>query len=54
MRLAAAAWRHRTAAAEALTGQRWIEALHHAREANRLHRTEGGDDLLLLARLLAR
>jgi hypothetical protein len=53
MRLWADAWRYRAAAAAALAGQRWSEALHHAREANRLHRTEAGDDLLLIARLLA-
>ena len=53
MRLSAEAWRHRTAAAGSLAGERWSEALDHAREANRLHRTQSGDDLLLLARLLA-
>lgn len=52
MRLAAEAWRHRTAAAGFLAGERWSEALHHAREANRLQRTEAGTDLLLIARLL--
>lgn len=51
MRVAAAAWRHRAAAADALAGGLWGEALHHAREANRLQRTEAGDDLLLIARL---
>jgi len=52
MRLAAAAFHHRTAATEALTAGRWSEALHHANEANRLHRTERGDELLLVARLV--
>ena len=52
MRLSAAAWRHRAAAADSLAGGRWIEALHHAREANRLQRTEAGDDLMLIARLV--
>jgi hypothetical protein len=54
MRVAAEAWRERTAAADSLAGGRWIEVLHHAREANRLHRTEAGDDLILMARLLSR
>jgi hypothetical protein len=52
MRVAAAAFHHRTAAAEALTAGRWSEAARHASEANRLHRTERGDELLLLARLV--
>jgi hypothetical protein len=52
MRAAAAAFHHRTAAAEALTAGRWNEAARHATEANRLHRTERGRELLLLARLL--
>ena len=51
MRVAAAAWRHRAAAAEAIAGGRWSEALHHARAANRLQRTDAGHDLLLIARL---
>jgi hypothetical protein len=53
MQLAAAAWRHRTAAAAALIAGRWNEGMHHAGEANRLHRTEAGDALLLVARLSA-
>jgi len=52
MRIAAAAFHHRTAATAALTAGRWSEALHHADEANRLHRTERGDELLLVARLV--
>jgi len=52
MRVATEAWRHRLAAAGSLAGERWSEALQHAREANRLQRTEGGDGLLLLALLL--
>jgi hypothetical protein len=52
MRAAAAAFHHRAAAAEALTTGRWIDALHHATEANRLHRTERGEELLLVARLV--
>lgn len=52
MRVAAAAFHHRTAAGEALNAGRWSDALHHANEANRLHRTERGDALLLLARLV--
>jgi len=52
MRVAAAAFHHRTAAGEALTAGRWSDALQHATEANRLHRTERGDALLLLARLV--
>jgi hypothetical protein len=51
MQLAAAAWRHRAAAAAALIAGRWSEAMHHAVEANRLHRTEAGDELLLVAQL---
>ena len=51
MLLAAAAWRHRTAAATA--AGRWGEAAHHAAEANRLHRTDAGEELLLVARLVA-
>jgi hypothetical protein len=51
MRLAAAAFHHRTAAIEALTAGRWSEARHHANEANRLHRTERGDALLVVARV---
>ena len=51
MHIAAAAFHHRTAAGEALTTGRWSVALHHATEANRLHRTERGDSLLLLARM---
>jgi hypothetical protein len=53
MRLSAEAWRCRAAAAASLAGLLWDEALHHAREANRLQRTQAGDDLLLIARLLA-
>jgi len=53
MRVAAEAWRHRLAAAGSLAGKRWSEALHHAQEANRLQRTKAGDDLVLIARLLA-
>jgi predicted amidophosphoribosyltransferase len=53
MQLAAMAWRHRNAAAAALSAGRWDEALDHAAEANRLHRTEASDELLLLARLSA-
>jgi len=49
MRLAAEAWRRRTAAAEAIRAGRWNEALDHAREANRLHRTEAGEKLMLIA-----
>jgi hypothetical protein len=52
MRAAAAAFHHRAAAAEALTTGRWNDALHHATEANRLHRTERGEELLLVARLV--
>jgi len=52
MRLAAEAWHHRTAAAEALRSGQWREALDHAHEANRLHPTEAGADLLLLSRLV--
>lgn len=52
MRAAAAAYHHRTAAAAALTAGRWSEALRHASEANRLHRTERGEELLLVARLV--
>jgi hypothetical protein len=52
MRLAAAAFHHRKAATAALTTGRLSEALHHANEANRLHRTERGDALLLMARLV--
>jgi hypothetical protein len=52
MRVAAEAWRERATAADSLAGGRWSETLHHAREANRLNRTEAGDDLLLIARLL--
>lgn len=54
MQLAAAAWRHRTAAAAALTAGNWDEAAHHAAEANRLQRTDAGDELLLVARLVIR
>jgi hypothetical protein len=54
MHLSAVAWRHRIAAAGCLAGERWVEALRHAREANRLQRTEAGDGLLLVALLLAR
>lgn len=53
MRVAAAAFHHRMAATEALTAGRWSEALDHANEANRLHRTERGDELLLVVRLIA-
>ena len=53
MRLSAEAWRSRAAAAASLAGRRWNEAIHHAREANRFQRTQAGDDLLLIARLLA-
>ena len=53
MRVCAAAWRHRRAAAAALAAGQWSDAVHHAREAKQLQRTEAGDDLLLLARLLA-
>ena len=42
------------AAAAALAAGQWSDALRHAREAKQLQRTEAGDDLLLLARLLAR
>jgi hypothetical protein len=52
MRLAAAALHHRTAATAALTAGRWNEALHHASEANRLHRTERGEVLVLVARVV--
>lgn len=52
MQLAAAAWRHRTAAAAALIAGRWNEAVQHAAEANRLHRTDAGDELLVVARLV--
>jgi len=52
MRVAATAFHHRIAAVEALTAGRWSEAAHHANEANQLHRTERGDGLLLLARLV--
>jgi rRNA maturation endonuclease Nob1 len=38
MRVAAAAWRHRVAALEALHEGRVEEGLHHIREASRLHR----------------
>jgi uncharacterized protein (UPF0212 family) len=40
MRVAAAAWRHRVAAIQALEAGRVGDALHHAREANRLYNTE--------------
>jgi hypothetical protein len=53
MRLSAEAWRSCAAAAASLAGRRWNEAIHHAREANRFQRTQAGDDLLLIARLLA-
>lgn len=53
MRLSGAAWRERAAAAEALAGGQWSEALRHASEANRLQRTEFGDELVLIARLVA-
>ena len=53
MRLAAEAWRHRIAAAGSLACGRWRAALHHAREANRLQRTDAGDELVAIARLLA-
>ncbi len=39
MRVAAAAWRHRVAAIQALEAGRVEEALHHARKAGRLHDT---------------
>jgi hypothetical protein len=52
MRVSVAAARHRDAAADALAGGVWSAALHHAAEATWLQRTEAGDDLLLLARLL--
>jgi len=52
MRVAAAAFHHRTAATEALAVGRWNEALDHAMEANRLHQTERGDALVLVARLV--
>jgi hypothetical protein len=51
MCLAAAAFHHRKAATAALTAGRWEEALHRATEANRLHRTEHGDALLMAVRL---
>lgn len=53
MRVAAEAWRHRVNAADSLVGEHWSEALHHAQKASRLQRTKAGDDLLLLALLLA-
>jgi hypothetical protein len=52
MRIAAAAWRHRRAAIGALAAGNQGDAMHHAREANSLHRTGAGDDLAFLARLL--
>jgi hypothetical protein len=52
MRVAASAFHHRAAAAEALSIGRWNDALHHASVANRLHRTERGDALLLVARMV--
>jgi predicted amidophosphoribosyltransferase len=52
MHVAAAAFHHRTAATEALAAGRWSEALHHASEANRLHRMKRGDELLLVAQLV--
>lgn len=52
MLLTVAAWRERAAAAEALARGLWSEALHHASEANRLQRTEFGDELVLIARLV--
>jgi predicted amidophosphoribosyltransferase len=54
MRVSAAAWRHRRTAAAALAAGQWSDALHHAQEAKQLQRTEAGDDLVLLAGLLAR
>jgi hypothetical protein len=53
MRVAAEAWRERAAAADAIGAERWSDALHHAREANRLERTDVGVDLLLIAQLVA-
>jgi hypothetical protein len=50
MRLAAAAWRHRRAAAEALAAGRLDDARYHAREANRLHHTERGTALALVTK----
>ena len=53
MRVSVAAVRHRHAAADALAAGEWSAALRQAAEATWLQRTEAGDDLLLLARLLA-
>jgi hypothetical protein len=52
MRVTAAAARHRHAAEDALTAGEWSAALRHAAQATWLYRTEAGDELLLLARLL--
>jgi hypothetical protein len=52
MRVSLAAARHRHAAASALANGEWSEAFRHAAQARWLQRTEAGDDLLLLARLL--
>jgi hypothetical protein len=52
MRIAAAAWRHRRTAIAALAAGNPGDAMHHAREANWLHRTGAGDDLAFLTRLL--
>jgi hypothetical protein len=51
MGVAAVAFQHRIAATEALAAGRWSEALDHASEANRLHRTERGEELVVVARL---
>jgi hypothetical protein len=51
---AAAAWRERNAAAESLAAGAWPEAQEHARESDRLQRTEHGTTLLWVARLMNR
>lgn len=53
MRVCAAAWRHRRDAAAALAAGQWSDAIHHASEAQQLQRTDAGNDLVLLAYLLA-
>jgi hypothetical protein len=52
MRVAAVAFQHRLAAIEALDAGRWSEALDHADEANRLQRTERGDALVMVVRVV--
>lgn len=54
MRIAAAAWRQRAAAIEALAAGAWPNVQRHASEADRLQRTEHGTTLLWIARLMNR